>query len=77
MGYLALAVAVPGALKSWCETAARYGCLDLDTLLQPASRARFLPDDAPPQPGQIRRCEEYAETLQCLAREDAEALGER
>ena len=95
VGYLA--VAVPGALKSWCETETRYGCLDLETVLQPAiryaargfpasryladiisncakdlarfpaSRARFLPADAPPQPGQKLLCGEYAETLQCIA----------
>lgn len=102
LGYLA--VAVPGALKGWCETEARYGQLDLETVLQPAiryaargfpasryladiihhcardlarfpaSRARFLPEDAPPRPGQKLVCGEYAETLQYIAREGAEAL---
>jgi gamma-glutamyltranspeptidase/glutathione hydrolase len=102
VGYLA--VAVPGALKCWCELEARYGRLDLETVLQPAmryaargfpasqylvdiihncqpelsrfpaSRARFLPDGAPPRPGQKLVCGDYAQTLQCIAREGAEAL---
>jgi gamma-glutamyltranspeptidase/glutathione hydrolase len=43
VGYLA--VAVPGALKSWCYLEAGYGCLDLETVLQPAIRyaARGFP----------------------------------
>lgn len=40
----------------------------------PASRARFLPDDAPPRVGQKLICEAYADTLRCIAREGAEAL---
>jgi gamma-glutamyltranspeptidase/glutathione hydrolase len=32
------AVAVPGNLKAWCEAAARFGRLDLATLLEPAIR---------------------------------------
>lgn len=102
VGYLA--VAVPGALKSWCYLEAGHGRLDLDTVLQPAiryaargfpasaylvaiirhcqhslarfpaSRARFLPDGAPPQPGQRLVCGDYAETLRCIAREGADAL---
>jgi gamma-glutamyltranspeptidase/glutathione hydrolase len=102
LGYLA--VAVPGALKSWCYLVAGYGRLDLDTVLQPAiryaargfpaspylvdiirhcqqdlarfpsSRTRFLPAGAPPQPGQKLVCGDYAQTLQCIAREGADAL---
>jgi len=102
LGYLA--VAVPGALKSWCYLVAGYGQLDLETVLQPAiryaargfpasqylvdiirhcqqdlarfpaSRARFLPDGAPPHPGQKLVCDDYAQTLQCIAREGANAL---
>jgi gamma-glutamyltranspeptidase/glutathione hydrolase len=102
LGYLA--VAVPGALKSWCYLEAGYGHLDLETVLQPAiryaargfpashylvdiirrcqqdlalfpaSRARFLPDGGPPQPGQKLVCGDYAQTLQCIAQEGAEAL---
>ena len=43
VGYLA--VAVPGALKSWCYLEAGYGRLDLETVLQPAIRyaARRVP----------------------------------
>ena len=43
LGYLA--VAVPGALKSWCYLEAGYGHLDLETVLQPAIRyaARGFP----------------------------------
>lgn len=40
----------------------------------PASRARFLPDDAPPQPGHLLVCHDYAQTLQCIAQEGADAL---
>src|SRR2546425_4788303 len=102
VGYLA--VAVPGALKSWCYLVAGYGRLDLETVLQPAiryaargfpasqylvdiirncqqdlarfpaSRERFLPDGAPPHPGQKLVCGDYAQTLQCIAREGADAL---
>jgi gamma-glutamyltranspeptidase/glutathione hydrolase len=102
VGYLA--VAVPGALKSWCYLVARYGRLDLETVLQPAiryaargfpasqylvdiirncqqdlarfpaSRERFLPDGAPPRLGQKLVCGDYVQTLQCLAREGADAL---
>jgi len=102
LGYLA--VAVPGALKSWCYLVAGYGRLDLETVLQPAiryaargfpasqylvdiirhcqqdlarfpaSRTRFLPDGAPPQLGQKLACGDYAQTLQCIAREGADAL---
>ena len=36
LGYLA--VAVPGALKSWCHVEDRYGRLGLDTVIQPAIR---------------------------------------
>lgn len=98
------AVAVPGALKSWCYLIAGHGRLDLETVLQPAiryaargfpasaylvdiirhcqadlarfpaSRARFLPDDAPPRVGQRLVCHDYAETLKCIAREGADAL---
>src|SRR5215470_1614223 len=87
VGYLA--VAVPGALKSWCYLETAYGHLDLETVLQPAmryatrgfpasqylvdiirhcqqdlarfpaSRARFLPDGAPPCPGQKLLCADY------------------
>lgn len=32
------AVAVPGTLKAWCEAAARFGRLDLPTLMEPAIR---------------------------------------
>jgi gamma-glutamyltranspeptidase/glutathione hydrolase len=102
VGYLA--VAVPGALKSWCYLEAGHGRLDLETVLQPAiryaargfpasqylvdiirhcqpdlarfpaSRARFLPDGVPPQPGHRLVCEDYAQTLQCIAREGSDAL---
>jgi len=102
IGYLA--VAVPGALKSWCYLEAGYGRLDLETVLQPAiryaargfpaspylvdiirncqqdlarfpaSRARFLPDGEPPHPGQKLVCGDYAQTLQCIAQEGADAL---
>src|SRR5437763_1200723 len=43
IGYLA--VAVPGALKSWCYLETGYGRLDLETVLQPAMRytARGFP----------------------------------
>jgi gamma-glutamyltranspeptidase/glutathione hydrolase len=40
----------------------------------PASRARFLPNGAPPHPGQKLVCGDYAQTLQCIAREGADAL---
>ena len=102
VGYLA--VAVPGALKSWCYLEAGYGRLDLETVLQPAiryaargfpssqylvdiihrcqqdlarfpaSRARFLPNGSPPRPGQQLVCGDYAQTLQCIAQEGADAL---
>ena len=102
VGYLA--VAVPGALKSWCYLIAGYGRLDLETVLQPAiryaargfpaspylvdiihncqqdlarfpaSRERFLPDGAPPHPGHKLVCGDYAQTLQCIVHEGAEAL---
>jgi len=102
LGYLA--VAVPGALKSWCYLVSGYGRLDLETVLQPAiryaasgfpaspylvdiirhcqqdlarfpaSRERFLPNGAPPRPGQKLVCGDYAQTLQCIAREGANAL---
>jgi gamma-glutamyltranspeptidase/glutathione hydrolase len=101
VGYLA--VAVPGALKSWCYLEAGYGCLDLrlscnlpsamrarvscqsfvdiirhcrsmDLARFPASRARFLPDGDPPRPGQKLVCGDYAQTLQCIAQEGADAL---
>ena len=46
IGYLA--VAVPGALKSWCYLEAGHGQLDLETVLQPAIRyaARGFPASA-------------------------------
>lgn len=40
----------------------------------PASRARFLPQDAPPKPGDRLICGDYAQTLRCIAQEGAEAL---
>ncbi|MGE3538710.1 MAG: gamma-glutamyltransferase [Candidatus Tectimicrobiota bacterium] len=40
----------------------------------PASRARFLPDDAPPRVGQRLVCPEYADTLRCIAQEGPDAL---
>jgi gamma-glutamyltranspeptidase/glutathione hydrolase len=33
-----LAVGVPGTLKAWAETVARFGRLDLETVMQPATR---------------------------------------
>ena len=44
VGYLA--VAVPGALKSWCYLEAGYGRLDLETVLQPAMR--YAAQGSPP-----------------------------
>src|SRR2546428_8057019 len=40
----------------------------------PASRERFLPHWAPPHPRQQLVCGDYAQTLQCIAREGADAL---
>lgn len=40
----------------------------------PASRARFLPDDAPPKLGDRLVCGDYAQTLRCIAQEGADAL---
>jgi gamma-glutamyltranspeptidase/glutathione hydrolase len=41
------AVAVPGSLKAWCETLARFGTMSLADVMQPRSsmpRAAFVGD---------------------------------
>ena len=40
----------------------------------PGQSARFLPDGGPPHPGQKLVCGDYAQTLQCIAQEGADAL---